>query len=351
MILRLLNALDATLSMKFDYNWKLANGYPAKGIKYHGSTVFTTFSCGGGSSMGYKLAGYDVIGANDIDPRMAEVYKANHNPKQYILAPLKDLLTRDDLPQVDILDGSPPCSVFSMAGSREDAWQKDKVFREGQAKQVLDDLFFEFIKLADKMKPKIVIAENVKGMLIGNAKWYTREIVREFEKIGYKCQVFLLNAARMGVPQKRERVFFIAHKTDKQLRLSFDEAPIKFGDIHQKDVPLRLEPKQKHLWDNRKITDRGLDSINERMYGKNTYFSHRIIKDSEVCPTITARSQHQVILYNEPRHLSDLETMLIGSYPTDYNFLKTQPGYLIGMSVPPVMMANVAYEVYNQLIK
>lgn len=337
--------------MKFNYNWKLANGYPAEGVEYHGTTVFTTFSCGGGSSMGYKLAGYDVVGANDIDPRMAEVYKKNHNPKHYILAPLKDLLERDDLPEVDILDGSPPCSVFSMAGSRESAWQKDKVFREGQARQVLDDLFFEFIKLAEKMQPKVVIAENVKGMLIGNAKWYTREIVREFEKIGYKCQVFLLNAATMGVPQKRERVFFIAHKTEKSLSLSFDQPTIPFKEVYQPNVVTKLGPKQKHLWDNRKPSDRGLDSINKRLYGKESYFSHRILKDNEIAPTITAHSQKQMILYNEPRHLSDLETMLIGSYPTDYNFLKTQPGYLIGMSVPPVMMANVAYEVYNQLIK
>ena len=102
--------------MKFNYEWNLSDGYPTKGVDYHGTTVFTTFSCGGGSSMGYKLAGYDVVGANDIDPQMMEVYKKNHNPKQYILGPIKDLLQRDDLPEVDVLDGSPPCSTFSTTG-------------------------------------------------------------------------------------------------------------------------------------------------------------------------------------------------------------------------------------------
>lgn len=228
-----MSVLDANLSSshKFPYKWKLADGYPAKGIKHHGTTVMTTFACGGGSTMGYKLAGYDVIAANDIDPQMAKVYKANHNPKQFFLCGIKELLGRDDLPQVDVLDGSPPCSVFSMAGSRESAWQKDKMFREGQAKQVLDDLFFDFIDLAEKTQPKIVIAENVKGMLQGNAKWYTREVVRRFEKLGYKCQVFLLNAASMGVPQKRERVFFIAHRTDKKLELKFNEGSIKLSEF------------------------------------------------------------------------------------------------------------------------
>lgn len=60
----------------FPYKWYLKDGYPAKGIKNHKSTVFTTFACGGGSSMGYKLAGYDVIGANDIDPQMEKVFLA-----------------------------------------------------------------------------------------------------------------------------------------------------------------------------------------------------------------------------------------------------------------------------------
>lgn len=55
---------------KFPYKWNLKDGYPAKGIEKHGLKVFSTFACGGGSSMGYKLAGYDVIGANDIDPQM-----------------------------------------------------------------------------------------------------------------------------------------------------------------------------------------------------------------------------------------------------------------------------------------
>lgn len=75
-----------------------------------------------------------------------------------------------ELYNLDILDGSPPCSTFSLAGEREKNWGKSKKFREGQAYQVLDDLFFEFIKLAEKLKPKIIVAENVKGILMGNAK-------------------------------------------------------------------------------------------------------------------------------------------------------------------------------------
>src|SRR6185503_9599664 len=115
---------------------------------------------------------------------------------------------------LDILDGSPPCSTFSMAGSREEAWGKEKQFREGQAMQTLDDLFFDFIALANKLKPKVIIAENVKGLIQGNAKGYVKEIYQKFEDTGYNVQLFLLNAATMGVPQRRERVFFIGLRND-----------------------------------------------------------------------------------------------------------------------------------------
>ena len=148
----------------FPYKWTLKD---AVFIKDKGK-VFSCFACGGGSTMGYKLAGFDVLGCNEIDPKMIECYKENHNPKFAFCEPIQTFKLREDLPQelfeLDILDGSPPCSSFSMAGNREKDWGKDKVFREGQAEQVLDTLLFDFIDLAKKLKPKVVIAENVKGV-------------------------------------------------------------------------------------------------------------------------------------------------------------------------------------------
>ena len=99
-----------------------------------------------------------------------------------------------------------------MSGLREDAWGKEKKFKEGQKTQVLDTLFFDFIALAKRLKPKVVIAENVKGLLLGNAIDYVRRIYKDFEEAGYYCQHFLLDASKMGVPQKRERVFFICYQ-------------------------------------------------------------------------------------------------------------------------------------------
>ncbi len=333
---------------KFPYIWSLANGYPANDIEYHGTTVMTTFACGGGSTMGYKLAGYDVVAGNDIDPQMAKVYKANHNPKQFFLCSIKDLLSRDDLPTVDVLDGSPPCSLFSTTGIREEGWQKEKMFREGQAKQILDDLFFDFIDLANKMQPKVVIAENVKGMLIGNAKWYTREVVRRFKSIGYDCQVFLLNAATMGVPQRRERVFFIAHKRSVKMTMSFNETPI----------PLSLALKGLSETQAEKLTDQqdyywNLCKDGEsfsKYHPRGSLFGQGKVSRYRPCGTLTT-SPDSKFHWRYKRYLTLKEWQAIGSYPTDYDFNKLQGKYLIGMSVPPVMMAQVAYQVYQQVIK
>ena len=121
------------------WNLKTAN-FPKDAGK-----VFSCFACAGGSTMGYKLAGFDVIGCNEIDPKVFEVYKANHKPKHAFVCSIRDMVTAENLPDdlfdLDILDGSPPCTSFSTAGVRERDWGKQKVFSEGQQLQRLDDLF------------------------------------------------------------------------------------------------------------------------------------------------------------------------------------------------------------------
>ena len=198
--------------MSREYIWNLEdiNKVTKNGIK-----VFSCFSCGGGSSMGYKLAGFDVIGNNEIDSKMNEVYLKNHQPKYNFNCDIRDLCNMnlpDELYSFDILDGSPPYSVFSMAGQREKAWGIEKMFREGQKKQRLDDLFLHFIAFAERIKPKVIVAENVKGLLFKKARGYVNEILKAFDKAGYNVQIFLLNSAKMGVPQTRERTFFYCSK-------------------------------------------------------------------------------------------------------------------------------------------
>ena len=149
-----------------------------KDIKKNNLNVFSCFHCGGGSTMGYKLAGFNVLGGIEIDEEMMNIYRANHNPKFSYQMGVQEFNKLENIPEelknLDILDGSPPCSTFSMAGKREKKWGKEFKFREGQKYQRLDDLFFHFIHTAKLLQPKIVVAENVKGLIAGNARGYVK---------------------------------------------------------------------------------------------------------------------------------------------------------------------------------
>ena len=343
---------------KYKYEWTLkdANFTKDKG------KVFSCFACGGGSTMGYKLAGFDVIGCNEIDPKMIEAYKSNHNPKYAFLEPIQTFKMREDLPQelyeLDILDGSPPCSSFSMAGNRADDWGKEKVFREGQAEQVLDTLFFDFIDLAKKLQPKVVIAENVKGLLLGEAKQYVIQIYREFEKAGYNVQHWLLDASKMGVPQKRERVFFIALRNDlcqpfmhqkdlfttaPKLELEFKEKEIPFKEVTKNKTTQQLNTTATALkyWH---LTKKG-DAFSTVSGG--SFFNWMRLDENKPAPTLhteNGKIYHPDIC----RPINNEEFALCSSFPLDYNFTGLKTGYLCGMSVPPVMTAQISSRIYEK---
>ena len=344
----------------FPYKWTLKDAVFTKDK----GKVFSCFACGGGSSFGYKLAGFDVLGCNEIDPKMMEAYKTNHNPKYAYLEPIQTFKLRTDLPDelynLDILDGSPPCSSFSMAGNREKDWGKEKVFREGQAEQVLDTLFFDFIDLAKKLQPKVVVAENVKGLLLGEAKNYVRQIYREFDLAGYYCQHWLLDASKMGVPQRRERVFFICLRKDlaepflynadmftivPKLELEFKEPEIKYREFAD-TLGKTLTEHQQMLWNKKIDTDTNLGDINARERGLLSDFNAILVKHDSSLNTITANGKF--IDFETPQHISDEAIKKAGSYPLDYDFKTNKVVYLIGMSVPPVMTANIATEIYSQ---
>ena len=311
--------------------------------------------------MGYKRAGCEVIAANDIDPEMAWHYKLNIKPKHYFLCPIGDLMTADlppELFELDILDGSPPCSTFSMAGSREKAWGKDKHFREGQAKQVLSDLFFDYLDLVGRLRPKVAIAENVKGMLIGNAKGYTKMIMARFKELGYRPQLFLLNSADCGVPQRRERVFFCAVRDD------IDVPPLKLAPTHRwvsageaiadlqeltaaEKKSEALAAKSSLYWNHTKPGESVKKGV-ERVTGKSSWFN--VIKLSSDSPSCTLSTQEQCFFHwDECRNFTYREWNRLGSFPDDYQAKTDRLGkYMIGMSVPPKMTEQVARAVCAQ---
>ena len=352
--------------MKLNYKWTMKDDYPTE---KNGYKVFSCFACGGGSTMGYKLAGFEVIGCNEIDPKMNKVYVANHNPKFNYLEGIQTFKLRDDLPEelynLDILDGSPPCSSFSMAGNREKDWGKEKKFKEGQAEQVLDTLFFDFIDLAEKLKPKVVIAENVKGLLMGEAQKYVNKILQAFDKAGYYVSYTLLNASKMGVPQRRERVFFTAvrknlykgafvdlFQSEPELKLVFNEKLIKYKEIEdRKGLPLYdPKPSVKKMYGKVK-KGKGFAEFVKKENGKASMFSSYRLSYDCTPPTMVCEDKNRggYMNPNTCRQMTFKEICLISSFPTDYKVDKPIHIYrYAGMSVPPLMTARIAYEVQKQ---
>jgi DNA (cytosine-5)-methyltransferase 1 len=312
--------------------------------------VFGTFICGGGSSMGYKLAGYHHLGGVELDPGVAATYKQNHHPEYLYNEDIRDFNKRTDLPeelyQLDILDGSPPCSTFSTSGSREKAWGKEKQFAEGQKMQRLDDLVFVYCDTIEKLKPKVCWLENVSGLVKGNGKIYTKAIVKRLNEIGYNVQVFLLNGATMGVPQIRERVFIIGLRKDfhlPKLVLDFNERPILFGEIIDRNETKRdLTEVQLELWKKQKPSDLTLADIR----GEANGFTDYLISSNRICNTIVSGAKY--ICKEYPRWFNQQEYCKVGTFPIDYQFGERGAQWYIGMSVAPVMSAQISYQIYKQ---
>lgn len=335
-----------------DWKWTFAD-YPNE---KNGLKVFSCFACGGGSTMGYKLAGCEVIGCCEIDPKMNEVYIKNHNPKYNFLMDIREFnkLPNEEIPEelfhLDILDGSPPCTTFSMAGDREESWGKKKKFREGQAEQTLDDLSFVFIETVAKIRPRCVIMENVEGLIRGEAWTYVQKIYKQLHAAGYKVKHWLLKGEQMGVPQSRHRVFFIALRNDNphdpnDLDMSFNYEPVTYGEIKSgKGDEMNKETRGYKLLCQAQENDRYLCDVVRRIEGKESLFSHVVLQDHFVFPTLTATGAVTPMRRIERTFCTCEDMIHSQTFPEDYDFgerSRNNVQYICGMSVPPVMIKRI----------
>ncbi|MBR2587443.1 DNA cytosine methyltransferase [Candidatus Saccharibacteria bacterium] len=306
--------------------------------------------------MGYKLARCEVLGDLEIDPKMNKLYVKNHHPKYNYLMDIREFnkIPDEEIPEelkhLDILDGSPPCTTFSMAGKREDSWGKKKKFREGQAEQTLDDLSFVFIETAKKLKPKVVIMENVEGLLLGEAFTYVQRIYKEFAEGGYKVKHWLCKGENMGIPQRRHRVFFVATRLDfdiNKINMVFDYEPITYGEIKEGNLtPLKEGSLSWDICKNATDKDSSIADTRVRLGQKGGAFQTYYIRDNEILPTL--RSKPNIIDINKIGWVSWQTLRNSQTFPSDYDYIKfgrDNVGYVCGMSVPPVMMKRIVTRV------
>lgn len=180
-------------------------------------TVVSTFAGGGGSSLGYKMAGYDVRVAVEWMAYPASCYRLNSPMVSLIEGDIAQVSVADVLQagklqvgQLDVLDGSPPCQGFSQSGKR--------VLMDPR-----NSLFKEFIRLLRGVKPRVFVMENVAGMIRGKMLWVFRQILQELKGAGYAVECRLMNAQWFGVPQSRSRVIFVGVRDDLNVSPSHPE--------------------------------------------------------------------------------------------------------------------------------
>jgi len=178
------------------------------------------FAGGGGSSTGYRMAGGKVLAINEFIPEAINTYRANWPDTTILPGDVRKLTPEQILTEIgkavgelDLLDGSPPCSAFSTAGAREKGWGKTKKYSDSEQKNV-EDLFFEYIRILRGTMPKVFVAENVSGLAKGTAKGYLNEILRELRISGYQVSCKILDAKWLGVPQSRARAIFVGVRED-----------------------------------------------------------------------------------------------------------------------------------------
>jgi DNA (cytosine-5)-methyltransferase 1 len=222
---------------------------------------------------------------------------------------------------------------------------------------VLSDLFFDYLDVVAKLQPKVAIAENVKGMLLGNARGYTRLVIKRFEEIGYVPQLFLLNSADCGVPQKRERVFFCAVRKDVFTKKLIVSPRNRWIGPQEACSDLIITSKEldetKHKsgidmqwWSLTKPGESYCEAI-VRAGGKQKLWNTKKLHPLRPANTLTAFDG--INHWNEPRRMTFREWKRIGSFPDDYQARSDKIGkYMIGMSVPPKMTYAMADAVVSQ---
>jgi DNA (cytosine-5)-methyltransferase 1 len=195
-------------------------------IPWNGYSCASSFSGCGGSSLGYKMAGFRVLWANEFIPAAQDTYRANHpdtllDTRDIRIVRPEELLEAIGMRarELDLFDGSPPCASFSTAGKREEGWGKVKQYSD--TKQRTDDLFFEYVRLVKGVQPKVFVAENVSGLVKGTAKGYFKEILQALKDCGYNVKARLLDAQWLGVPQMRQRIIFIGVRNDLDIEPAF----------------------------------------------------------------------------------------------------------------------------------
>jgi len=305
-------------------------------------TVISLFSGCGGSSLGYRLAGYRELYAVDWDKTAGTSFQKNFPDVKLYLGDIKELPSEKILKEtglskggLDVLDGSPPCQGFSTA----------------KGKRRLDDdrnfLFKEYFRIVEGLQPRALVAENVVGLTTGPMKVVFAYIVKCLEDLGYNVNCMVLNSANYGVPQLRRRLIWIGYRKDINEFPVYpmpSKTPVTVNGILDgcpEGKKEKLSPKLEMLWYRTKP--------GQKMGTSTHLFSWVKVNPNFPSPTITAF--RCLAHWAEPRFLTIPEIKRCHSYPDGFILEGNQleQWKQVGNSVPPLMMKAIADKVKEAL--
>ncbi|WP_028210765.1 DNA cytosine methyltransferase [Paraburkholderia mimosarum] len=322
---------------------------------YSGLTAVSTFSGGGGSSLGYRMAGIRVRWASEFIEAARETYRANFPDTIIDARDIREVTPESILAatklragELDIFDGSPPCAAFSAAGKGAKGWGHERHYSDG-AQQRVDDLFYEYARLVEGLQPKVFIAENVKGLVRGVAIGYFKLILQRLKDCGYNVEARVINAAWLGVPQARERLVFIGVRNDLDAPPAFPK-PLPYSYTVREALAGLSGGVETELSMVRYSVGAEWRKLRQG-HGSERYINLVRAHYDAPCPTISANagnvSAASVAHPAECRKFSVAETRRLCSFPDDF-VLTGNPRQQIermGRAVPPVMMAAIAQTV------
>lgn len=319
-------------------------------------TVISTFAGCGGSSLGYKLAGFQELLAVEWDDNAVETFKLNFPGVPVFHGDIAKLtgaecmrLAGVKVGELDVFDGSPPCQGFSTAGKRK--------FDDPR-----NSLFKEFARLLAELQPKVFVMENVTGMVKGCMKQAYLTIIKTLRDCGYRAKGEVLNAMYFNVPQSRERVIIIGVRNDLGIEPSHPKPqnrPLLFGDA-LKDVVRTGD-------EDRLPSSRVINYAKHHPGGWNTDIDLmlKLSGKTHSCASLKWASYDGVLGTiikqeivdsgtmhpNRERYLSMNEMKAAASFPQTFFFFDRSSAMMrIGNSVPPNLMRAIAEHVRKNIL-
>lgn len=313
-------------------------------------TVISTFAGCGGSSLGYRLAGFRELFAVEFDDNAVETFRRNFPGVPVYHGDIAKLSSAECMRlagikpgQLDVLDGSPPCQGFSVSGSRK-----------------LDDprnsLFKEYARFLRDLKPKCFVMENVKGMIKGHMKQVFLIIMSVLRECGYQVAGKVMNAMYFGVPQARERVILIGVRNDLAIEPSHPRPqtkPITAGQALEgvvndpNEVAMLLDAGKRYsaykLWA-RIPEGRDQATLEGISSGFNAIKYNRNRPAFTITKTDGNLGMYGAMHWAEQRRFTVTEFKRFASFPDDFVFTGDYKDAVqrIGNCVPPNLMKAIA---------